>query len=121
MSRGKPWIVFAAVALVICADSARAGNRFSGAGRAMARRMAQDQLKQQTAEQKAIDEAEQKAAAAEAAEERRKREMHTKASRARHEREAQARQAIIAKRKVEASAKDEAELRSGVGKNNESK
>ena len=77
-----------------------------GAAMAQMRRMYQDQMKQQMAEQKAIEQAEQQAAAAAAAEERRKHDAHVKANRARIERDARHREATIAKRKAENAAKE---------------
>jgi hypothetical protein len=94
------------VVLMLVASPIRASASARGAAMAQARRIYQDQMKQQAAEQKAMEQAEQQAAAAEAAEARRKHDAHVKANRARIEKEAKHREVTIAKRKAENAAKD---------------
>ncbi|WP_397569678.1 hypothetical protein [Schlesneria sp. T3-172] len=78
-----------------------------------ARKNYQQQMKLQTQmqaeEQKAVAQEMQKAAEAEAAQEKQKREMRIKANRDRTEREKKSREAAIAKRKAENSAKGDSD------------
>ena len=95
-----------AIILILVSSPMTAVASVRGAALAQARRIYQEQMKQQAAEQKAMEAAEQQAAAAEAAELRRIRDAHVKANRARIEKEAKHRDAVIARRKAENAAKE---------------